>query len=244
MKGEEQALEEEETLPFVQSVASGHFGACQTLQCSPFFPDIWLTVGDWRFNVWKDGVNEPIFSSPFQPCKVTCARWSPNRPSVVFVGREDGVMDVWDFLDRSHEPLLNYMFTQPIVSMEFPKTKVTTGIAAKDAGHFLGVGDNIGMCHVMKLPRMLTRPSRIEEKTIKGIFDREVARVDYIKRRTDFRVDERGKLESQAGADEDQGPDPVLVAKEMEEAEKQFQKLKEQFEKDMGLNEEEEEEAA
>jgi len=243
-KGEEAALEDEEadTGPFVQSVAPGHFGSCQTLQVSPFFPDIWLTVGDWRFSIWKDGVDQPIFSSPFQPCRVTCARWSPNRPSVVFVGREDGVMDVWDFLDRSHEALTNYMFTQPIVSMEFPKGKVSTGTDKKEAGHFLGVGDDIGMCHVMKLPRMLTRPSRIEEKTIKAIFDREVARVDYIKRRTEFREEERSKLESQAGAEDDAGPDPAQVAKELEEAEKQFQKLKEQFDKDMGLNQPEEEE--
>lgn len=243
VKGEEHAIDDDEgDRPFVQSVAAGHFGTCNTLQMSPFFPDIWLTVGDWRFNIWKDGVDEPIFTSPFQPCRVTCARWSPNRPSVVFVGREDGVMDVWDFLDRSHEALTQYMFTQPIVSMEFPKAKVTTGLQAKDAGHFLGVGDDIGMCHVMKLPRMLTRPSKIEEKTIKNIFDREVARVDYIKRRTEFRVAERSQLESQAGAEDDAGPDPAVVAKEMEEAEKSFQKLKEQFEKDMGLNQEEEEE--
>merc|ERR1711998_111751 len=139
--------------PFVQSVAPGHFGPCQSLQRSPFFPDIWLTVGDWRFSLWKEGVDQPIFSSPFQSCRVTCARWSPNRPSVVFVGREDGVMDIWDFSDRSHEPLNQYMFTQPIVSMEFPKGKGDIG-----TGHYLGVGDDTGMCHVMKLPRMLTRP--------------------------------------------------------------------------------------
>jgi len=243
MKGEEQAsLEEDEGEgPFVQSVAPGHFGPCKTLQNSPFFPDIWLTVGDWRFSIWKEGVQQPIFSSPFQQCRVACARWSPNRPSVVFVGREDGQMDVWDFLDRSHEPLSSYTFTRPIVSLEFPKGKV--GSSSKDAGYFLGVGDDIGMCHVMKLPRMLTRPSRIEEKTIKSIFDREVARVDYIQRRTEFREEERSRLESQAGAEDDAGPDPAQVEKEMEEAEKQFQKLKEQFEKDMGIGEEEDEEA-
>lgn len=236
--GDDAVLDEEDSSAdsFVQSVAPGHFGPCQSLQVSPFYPDIWLTVGDWRFCLWKEGVDTPIFSSPFQPCRSTCARWSPNRPSVVFIGREDGVMDVWDFLDRSHKPLFQYMFTQPITSMEFPKGKGEVG-----HGHYLGVGDDIGMCHVMRLPRMLTRRSRIEEKNTKTIFDREVARVEYIKRRTEFREGERTRLESQAGAEEDAGPDPVQVAKEMEEAEKQFEKLKEQFDKDMGLNQPEEE---
>jgi len=240
LKGEENAEEEDSgDGPFVQSVAPGHFGACQSLQRSPFFPDIWLTVGDWRFSLWKEGVDQPIFSSPFQSCRVTCARWSPNRPSVVFVGREDGVMDIWDFSDRSHEPLNQYMFTQPIVSMEFPKGKGDVG-----NGHYLGVGDDIGMCHVMKLPRVLTKPSRVEEKQVKGILDREVARVEYIKRRTEFRETERAALESQAGVEDEVGPDPAVVAKHMEDDEKIFQKVKEQFDKDMGLNQPEEEEDA
>lgn len=240
LKGEEALEEEEGDGPLVQSVAPGHFGSCKTLQVSPFFPDIWLTVGDWRLCLWKDGVDTPIFASPFQPCRVTCARWSPSRPSVIFLGREDGVMDVWDFLDRSHEALIQYMFTQPIVSIEFPTGKINTA-DKKDSGYFLGVGDHNGGCHVMRLPRVLSRPQRNEEKTVRGIFDREVARVDYIKRRTEFREGERSQLESQAGAEDDSGPDPAMVAKELEEAEKNFQKLKEQFDKDMGLNQEEEE---
>lgn len=89
---------------------------------------------------------------------------------------------------------------------------------------------------------MLTRPSKIEEKTVRAIFDREVAQVSYIEKRNEFRTDERAHLESAAGADEAQTTKTVMTAKEIEEAEKQFQKLKDQFDKDMGLNEPEEEE--
>merc|ERR1712159_414005 len=102
--------------------------------------------------------------------------------------------DVWDFLELSHASLMQYMFTQPIVSMEFPKGKGDVG-----HGHYLGVGDDIGMCHVMRLPRMLTKPQRKEEPAIKATFEREEARVEYIKRRTIFRTEERTRLESQAG---------------------------------------------
>ena len=223
--------------PFVKYVSEGHFGPCQSLQRSPFFPDVWLTVGDWRFCLWKEGVKEPIFSSPFQSQYITCARWSPTRPGVIFIGRADGVMDVWDFLDRSHEPLQDFMFSGSITSMEFPKGKGEVG-----KHHYLAIGDDLGVCHVMRLPRMLTRPSKIEEKTVRAIFDREVAQVSYIEKRNEFRTDERAHLESAAGADEAQTTKTVMTAKEIEEAEKQFQKLKDQFDKDMGLNEPEEEE--
>lgn len=228
---EEETYEAEET-SFVQSISGGHFGACRSLEKSPFFPDIWLTVGDWRFCIWKEGVDKPIFSSPFQSTYITCARWSPCRPSVLFVGREDGVMDVWDFMDRSHQALTHFMFSGSITSMEFPKAK-------GEIGHhfYLAIGDDLGVCHVMRLPRMLTRPSRIDEKTMRNILDREVSRVTYIEKREEFRGQERAHKESAAGADEGQTKNSKMSLKEIEEAEKNFEKLKAQFEKDMGLNE-------
>lgn len=223
---------------FVKSISQGHFGPCKSLERSRFFPDIWLTVGDWRFCIWKEGVDKPIFASPFQSTYITCARWSPSRPSVLFVGREDGVMDVWDFLDRSHQPLTDFMFSGSITSMEFPKAKGEIG-----HHHYLAIGDDLGVCHVMRLPRMLTRPTRIEEKTIRNIFDREIEQVSYIQNRNQFRADERAHLESAAGADDNKTQQVIMTEKEIEEAEKQFQKLKEQFDKDMGLNQPEEEES-
>jgi len=236
---EEETLEAAEEPTFVQSVSPGHFGSCKSLERSPFFPDIWLTVGDWRFCIWKEGVDQPIFSSPFQSTYVTCARWSPCRPSVLFVGREDGVMDVWDFMDRSHQALTHFMFSGSITSMEFPKAK-------GEIGHhfYLAIGDNLGVCHVMRLPRMLTRPSRNDEKTMRAILDREVNRVAYIEKRQEFRANERAHRESAAGADEGQTKNTKMTEKEMEEAEKTFAKLQEQFIKDMGLDEPEEEEAS
>merc|ERR1711865_86185 len=245
-QSDENATQDSEN-PFVKSISEGHFGPCCSLQKSPFFSDIWLTVGDWRFCLWKEGVSTPIFSSPFQSQYITCARWSPCRPSVIFIGREDGVMDVWDFLDRSHEPLTNFMFSGSITSMEFPKDKGTPAhdnTIGPGKHHYLAIGDDLGVCHVMRLPRMLTRPSKIEEKTIRSIFDREVQQVSYIDKRNEYRTDERAHLESAAGADDGQAEKTVMTAKEIEEAEKQFQKLKEQFDKDMGLNEPEEEETA
>lgn len=234
-KEEDEAAGLEDETPFVRSVSAGHFGPCKSLHKSPFFGDIWLTVGDWRFCIWKEGVDKPIFASPFQSTYITCACWSPSRPSVLFVGREDGVMDVWDFLDRSHQPLTNFMFSGSITSMEFPKAEI-------GHHHYLAVGDDLGVCHVMRLPRMLTRPSRIEEKTIRSIFDRQIEQVSYIDARNEFRSEERAHLESAAGADEGKAHQTLMTDKEIEEAQKHFEKLKAQFDKDMGLNQPEEEE--
>lgn len=36
----------------------------------------------------------------------TVGHWSPSRPAVFFIGKEDGSIEVWDLLEKSHEPSL------------------------------------------------------------------------------------------------------------------------------------------
>lgn len=48
----------------------------------------------------------PIFVSPLASATITCAAFSPSRPAVIFLGKSDGVLEVWDFLDQSHRPSL------------------------------------------------------------------------------------------------------------------------------------------
>ena len=39
---------------FVKWIANDHFRPCNSLQRSPFYKDIMLSVGDWNFNLWKE----------------------------------------------------------------------------------------------------------------------------------------------------------------------------------------------
>ena len=43
----------------VRSVIPGHYGPCTSLQRSPFMPTVALSVGDWSFSLWKEGVHSP-----------------------------------------------------------------------------------------------------------------------------------------------------------------------------------------
>ncbi|KAK0131724.1 WD repeat-containing protein 63 [Merluccius polli] len=82
-----------------------HDGLVNTVQRSPFFKDIILTVGGWTFAIWKDGVMEgALMQSPCSEKRYTAGCWSQTRPAVLFIGREDGNMEVWDLLEKSHEP--------------------------------------------------------------------------------------------------------------------------------------------
>lgn len=51
--------------------------------------------------------------------------WSPTRPSVFYIARKDGTIDVWDVLDKTHEPFLSQNITPfcitSIVPIEFSR---------------------------------------------------------------------------------------------------------------------------
>ncbi|EDO29743.1 predicted protein [Nematostella vectensis] len=107
--------------PRPEHVWAAHDGPINTLQVSPFFKDIILTVGGWTFAIWKEGVNsDPLLLSSSHIVKLTKGHWSPSRPGVFFIAKADGMVDVWDLLDRSHEPSLTQNITAATITTIFP----------------------------------------------------------------------------------------------------------------------------
>ena len=154
-----------------------HFRPCVALQRSPFFDDIYLSVGDWSFNIWCEGVDKPVFASPFSEAYLTCGRWSPTRPGVIVLSRSDGVVDVWDLTDQSHKPSMSAPIAQKqITSMEF----ADSGPSNPSSIQLLAAGDARGNLHILEMPRPLRRPSPNEKIAMRSFFDREVQRVNYV----------------------------------------------------------------
>lgn len=135
--------------PVVKQILKGHFGSCLGLARSPFFDDIFLTCGDWMFNIWKLGVDVPIFSSPmFEEYIVSCS-WSPTRPSVFVTALANGNIHFWDLSDQSHRPVN----TQSITSNPISFLKYCT----VNNSQLLAVGDSQGDLHILDIPRNLRR---------------------------------------------------------------------------------------
>lgn len=53
-----------------------------------------LRVGDWSFKIWRLGVPQPVVMSPAGSSCFTAARWSPTRPSILYIGTHDGYLQV------------------------------------------------------------------------------------------------------------------------------------------------------
>jgi len=152
----------------------GHSGPVVSVERSPFYDFIILTVGDWCFSIWKEGLETAIFVSPFATNYLTAGCWSPTRPGVIYIAKQDGELDVWDLLDRSHEPAITATISStPVMSIRFNE-RVTTA-----AQQMLAVGDSVGALHIMELPRNLRRPVANEKTLMQSFLSRQESRLSF-----------------------------------------------------------------
>ncbi|KAH6594814.1 hypothetical protein BASA50_006288 [Batrachochytrium salamandrivorans] len=186
----------EEKVSRVESTFSTHHGPISDLQRSPFFPDILLSVGGWSFSIWKEKlIFGPLLSSVPASSYLLSGCWSPTRPGVFFIGRADGVLEVWDLLDTSHAPST----TQTITSTAISCLQIHQyGGRSGDGQQFLAVGDDSGTLHIIEIPKKLQRPSKNEKSVITSLFEREARRATYTHERKQVRAKDRAKFESSA----------------------------------------------
>ena len=88
------ATEERARPDTVRSIQRAHFAAAASVERSPHFSDIYLTVGDWTFSIWKVGIEQPVFTSSCSAEYLSAGRWSPTRPGIIVTARADGTIDV------------------------------------------------------------------------------------------------------------------------------------------------------
>ncbi|NWW90581.1 WDR63 protein, partial [Rhynochetos jubatus] len=133
-----------------------HTEAINTLQRSPVFKDIFLSVGGRNFAIWKEGLTSgPILQSRCSAGRYTVGRWSLTRPGVFFMGRDDGNIEVWDILKKTHEPSHFHSISESVI------TSISPWIASPKQ-HFLAVSDDFGVLHVLETCQILNHPARNE----------------------------------------------------------------------------------
>jgi len=92
-------------------LSNRYFRPIIAFQGSPFWDNIFLTVHDFHFCIWEENRSKPIFQSPnLKSSSYTYGRFSPSRPSVLYITRNNGSIDIWDFLDESHKPSVKESF--------------------------------------------------------------------------------------------------------------------------------------
>ncbi|NXA95377.1 WDR63 protein, partial [Melanocharis versteri] len=145
-----------------------HSETINTLQKSPFFKDIFLSIGGQKFAIWKEGVtNGPILQSSCSAGRYTAGQWSLTRPGVFFIGRDNGNIDIWDLLKKTHEPSHFQNISKSTITFISPSS-------ASAEQHFLAVSDDLGVLHILEICQTLCHPSSNEHANILDYFEREV----------------------------------------------------------------------
>lgn len=106
----------------------------------------------------------PIFQSMItKKAFHTCGCWSQTRAGVLFIGKEDGTLDIWDFIDQSHKFTIQYTVTSiGLSSLKFHDNLTNV----------LAVGDVEGTLHILELPFTLIRKVGDEDKTMSDFWGR------------------------------------------------------------------------
>ncbi|XP_067845904.1 dynein axonemal intermediate chain 3 [Heptranchias perlo] len=201
------------TTPRPTNCYAVHDGPVNTVQRSPFFREIILTVGGWTFAIWKEGATlGPLLHSACALKRCTTGHWSLSRPGVILIGKEDGNIDIWDLLEKTHEPSQ----TQNISSVAISCIKPWI-VSPKQ--HLLAVSDDFGTLHILEVPWALRHPLNQERSNVEGYFDREVKRLDYFEERKILRNTKK-ELEDQ----QEEEPVPTAEVKTPEQVEEELKK--------------------
>lgn len=162
---------------FVRSVSRAHAGPGYSVERHPMIADVYLTCGDWGFKIWKTGLDSPIVASPYMEPQIMCAKWSPTRAGVVFVGTSDGNVQAWDLLDRSHEPVLVHQLIQDAVTClsfkPIPEKRTANHV------QYIAIGTKLGTFHWYGLPKVFAKGHSNELRNFRSLLEREVRRVAY-----------------------------------------------------------------
>lgn len=162
------------------------------LERSPFFEDLFLTVHDFYFCIWKTSTDfeKPIFRSANTfGSHNTCGAFSPTRPGVIFITKTDGI-DVWDFIDQSHKPSLTLNFaTSAITYFKFQQLRFEEH--TRNRTQYMAYGDEQdGTLFLYEVPPNLKTPSENEKENIDVFWSREINKCDYVVDRRVVRKEE------------------------------------------------------
>ncbi len=62
----------------------------------------------------------PLLQCAASAKRMTAGHWSVSRPGVFYIAKQDGTLDVWDLLDRTHEPSMSQSITPAPITAIYP----------------------------------------------------------------------------------------------------------------------------
>ncbi|NXK32986.1 DNAI2 protein, partial [Piprites chloris] len=185
----------------ISNVFHGHIGAVYAVARSPFYPKVFLSVGDWTARIWSE---ENLDSSSIMETKyhvpyLLDGCWSPVKPAVFFTAKSDGTLDVWDFLFHQKDPSLSLKVSNdPLLS-----------VCPQDNGRIIGCGTKQGTVALLEISPGLCTLRKNEKSLTSTMFEREARREKVLQdKQRELQV--RAQLLAKAKEEEQEDPQEVF----------------------------------
>jgi WD40 repeat protein len=194
---------------------------------SPFVPGLFLACDRSQIILadLKNGAME-LSRSSARPQPLTCVQFSPTRPSLFLAGKENGEVEVWAILDKSHECL----FTQSVASSRV--VSLAFGVGHHDK-QLLAVGCGDGSLMIYTVPAFMAKPSPDEAEQVAKFVEQQKGFVSQVDERTKVRVAEARQKEADArGATKGEGEEKAQEEEDVDETKVDIELV--QFEKEYG----------
>jgi len=159
-------------LVYDQSTEYRHHGPVYSLCRNYFIPKCILSVGDWMARIWAEDCRTPIMSTRYEHSYLTSGQWSPSRPGVFFLSKQDGTLDVWDYYFKGQfEPSLS-------VKVSDHHSLSDVAVSPKGGSKFVAVGAADGSVTVLELCKSLYESQNLnaEKQAMAALFERETNR--------------------------------------------------------------------
>ncbi|NWS94690.1 DNAI2 protein, partial [Mionectes macconnelli] len=185
----------------IANIFNGHIGAVYAVARSPFYPKVFLSVGDWTARIWSE---ENLDSSSIMETKchipyLLDGCWSPVKPAVFFTAKSDGTLDVWDFLFHQKDPSLSLKVSNdPLLSLR-----------PQDNGRIVACGTKQGTVTLLEISPGLCTLRKNEKSLTSTMFEREARREKVLQdKQRELQV--RAQLLAKAKQEEQEDPQEVF----------------------------------
>eukprot|EP00501_MAST-03F_sp_TOSAG23-6_P001089 GSMAST32.ASY1.ANO1.1132.1 assembled CDS len=191
-----------------------HHAPIYSIQRNPVHTKYFMTihVGDWTARIWTEDLKTPIMTTKYHQSYLTAGCWSPTRPGVFFVARQDGVVDVWDYFFRQNEVAYSHKVCDDALS----SIAISNSQNNKASVQLVAIGDNSGT--------VLWKPQGNEKPAMGAMLEREFMREKNLLTlaRDAQKREKRAAMEAKKAAADLGGPGGVLIEEELMNIERNF----------------------
>lgn len=156
--------------PMLRSYPALHDGPVVALDKNPEWPLLILSIGCNTVAVWRtDFIHGAIYSQR-RNVELSDCKWSLFRPSVFFLSRTDGNIEIWDLLCSTQAPLLVETISGGCLTV-VSQHRLPIGFA-----DVLAIGDFNSNVRIFKLPKSFSEFGQGDREKFSDQIAKEVAR--------------------------------------------------------------------